>query len=303
MSLEFLNSSLSSESQTSQKETEKPSIKQGSLEWLAFRGKHIGASEIAAILGESEYRSAYDVWAEKVGITEPQSINFAMKRGMNAEPIIRSLYEEKTGTFLTTPVLEYKEWPVLSASLDGLTPDNRIVEFKYPSKEKHQAALRGEVPYMYWIQMQQQMLITGSQSGDYVSYDGTDIAIVEVKADPGFQQTLLKAAKDFWALVESKTPPPTDDIQIEDAEMASLCEKYDALKAEIKRLDTECSEIQDRLKAKMPGEKVRCLGFELKFVESKGTVDYAKIPALIGLDLEPYRKPATRRFMVTRKKT
>ena len=36
-------------------------------EWLERRRKSIGGSDSAAILGLSEYSSAYSVWAEKTG--------------------------------------------------------------------------------------------------------------------------------------------------------------------------------------------------------------------------------------------
>ena len=50
-------------------------------EWLLLRRKGIGGSDAAAIVGLNRWRSAFDVYAEKVGLKPEQPDNEAMRRG------------------------------------------------------------------------------------------------------------------------------------------------------------------------------------------------------------------------------
>lgn len=63
-------------------------------EWLASRG--VGASDVAAILGLSHFRTAYDVWATLTGRVPPTSTTPAMSRGHRWEPIVLALYTDET---------------------------------------------------------------------------------------------------------------------------------------------------------------------------------------------------------------
>lgn len=60
----------------------------------AYRRSGIGASEIGAILGVNPYKTALDVYAEKLGYKEPQPDNPAMRWGRILEPAIAAAYME-----------------------------------------------------------------------------------------------------------------------------------------------------------------------------------------------------------------
>jgi putative phage-type endonuclease len=264
---------------------------QGTPAWLKWREGHIGASEVACILGESDFQSAYELWLVKTKQKSGFLGNYATQRGQDAEPKIRALYEEQASIKLTSPVMEYPYWPVLSASLDGYSEEMKlVVEFKYPSKAKHEMAERGQVPATYRAQIQAQLLVSGCQTAHYVSYDGRDIAVVVVKEDKDYQARILAACQLFWGLVETKTPPPGAPVFLESDTLETLAERYKHLDRIANQTDDEMKLIRQKLDELVAEDKAKFYGLSLTRTERIGAVDYAKIPELHGVDLNQYRK-------------
>jgi len=276
---------------------------QNSPEWHEFRSRHIGASEVPAIMGTCDFKSAYQLWLDKTGIYKKDVDNFATQRGKMYEPIILEEYERKVGVKTVQKVLEYPEWPVLSASLDGWREDNVVVEVKCPSKAKHQLALAGYVPETYKDQIQAQLLVSGASYADYVSYDPnepeeTRMAIVQVSNDINRQTQILEKAKEFWALVLAKIPPQGT---VEQIELYDDLIEISSIKSEIAKLEKKKKELEDKIKSLMKANHVICEQFSVTWTERKGAIDYESIPELLGVDLEKYRKPATKVFSIKEK--
>ncbi len=192
---------------------------QGSDAWMKFRGKHLGASEVPAILGNDDWKKPIDVFNTKV-FGEKWEGNYATMRGKTLEPIIREKVEGIFGLTLDQPVLEYPDWTVLSASLDGYDQKTgTIFEFKAPSIVKHTGALCGVIPDTYLDQLQTQLLVFGGTKAYYVSYhpgepEGHDLAIVEVRPEFHRQEYILERAKRFWAMVENGAYDPKFDSEV-----------------------------------------------------------------------------------------
>jgi len=95
-------------------------LQQGSPEWHEHRRTHRNASETATVLGLSPWQTAYQLWAEKTGRTEPAPATEVMAHGTRMEPRARAAYEARTGLVMEPLVVVDGEY---SASLDGMTPD------------------------------------------------------------------------------------------------------------------------------------------------------------------------------------
>lgn len=276
---------------------------QGSEKWHEFRSRHVGASEIPAIMGTCDFKNIYQLWLEKTGQVEKFKGNWATRRGHEMEPVAREIYSKKTGlTVDEDVVLEYPIWPTLSASLDGFVKsENLVVEIKTPSKSKHQQALAGIVPETYRDQLQAQMLVAQTNVCDYVSYspdDAMDVAIVRVKADGERQREILEMAKFFWKCVETKTAP----IEIvEQPELIDLFNEREKLQSELEILSEKIDQLTDLIKKSLKADSVVCHNFKATWSERKGSVDYSKIEVLKSVDLEQYRKPSTRIFTIRKK--
>lgn len=180
-------------------------------EFLAQRRKGIGGSDIAAVLGLSKWKTPYEVWKDKLGLSTPTPDNEAMLWGRELEPVIRQQYAERTGREVITPskMLVHKEHPFLIANLDGFTTDNRIVEIK-TARLANEWGEPGtdEVPIAYLLQVQHYMLVTGFEVADIaVLISGSDYRQYEIKADKELHDMLIDEAVQFWRCVETETPP------------------------------------------------------------------------------------------------
>lgn len=265
---------------------------QRSEAWLKYRQKKLGASDVPTVMGYSEYKTRIELWEEKTGQRAPFAGNWATERGTKAEPEIRKMYELQTGHVLTQPVVEYKEWPTLIASLDGLTQcETKVVEFKYPSKAKFEMALAGKIPEIHAVQMQVQMLCAGVTEGDYVSYNGSEIAIVPITRDDKLCEEIVRECKLFWSCVEGKEEPSEYITRNFEQDIRTMLERYTDLKMQMAKVEQEAEEILLKIKQHMQDKEDLNVGpYFVKWQERKGTIDYKSIPVLDGLDLEQYRK-------------
>ena len=69
------------------------------LEWLNFRSSGLGGSEIAAVMGMSQWKCAQEVYYNKIGVFESNvEENIAMFQGNRLEPLVAETYEYWDGT-------------------------------------------------------------------------------------------------------------------------------------------------------------------------------------------------------------
>lgn len=207
--------------------------KQNTKQWYAWRNKGLGASNAPAIMGVSPWTTRFQLWAEMTGLLpRPEANRFqiaAMERGKLLEDAVRQWYARRTGLILEADVnAEHPDYEFLRASLDGWRDDDGIVrEIKCPGEADHKTALSGKVPVKYIPQVQAQMMVTGAQKAEYVSFDGKDGVIVPVARDDQYIAKLLTESVAFWELVQTKTPPtPTgEDLVYMAKSFGSLTEK------------------------------------------------------------------------------
>lgn len=277
--------------------------KQRSEEWLKWRKGKIGASEIGVLAGFEDFKTVQELFEEKTGRREPFTGNWATKRGTEAEPKIRELYEAKTFTSLSSPVMEYGRWPVLIASLDGLTScGSKVVEFKYPSRAMHAVAQSALIPEKYYPQIQIQMLISGAICCDYVSYDGTDIVVVPGYYDEKYAMELVDRAMRFWDAVlkyqhgdeltwnlHRMNPPKHVSESYES--VLSVVNEWAEKTFALKQLQAQVELLKSKIESHMEDKDSDNVGpFMMKWSYRKGNVDYSKIEVLKTIDLDSYRK-------------
>lgn len=274
---------------------------QGSPEWLEHRRRHIGASDAPIIMGDSPWKTIYQLWLEKMGMGEETVMTPAMQRGIDLEPYARAVFEGIMGTEVFPQVVYHDQNPFMMASLDGLSLDGKIaVEIKCPGQKTHEIAVNGEVPRHYYAQLQHQLACTGLPSMYYCSFTGEGkTAIIEVKRDDQYIRNLIAEEELFWRCVEDKTSPPLTarDYKERDDEGWHSCRlRLEWLEMCIKSLEVEKQSIKKRLIEESGGHSCRGGGMSLSRSVQKGRVDYTKIPELKDVDLDKYRDPAQERW-------
>jgi putative phage-type endonuclease len=175
------------------------------------RRRGLGGSDIAPILGLSPWKTAYQVWLEKTQPIEDTEPNAAMQYGNLIEPVIRQWYANETGRAVTVPdtYLVHPEHPFLIANLDGIAAGQRVLEIKTARYDDDWGEPgTDEIPIYYATQVQEYLSVTGFNVADVaVSFAGRMPVIYEVPEDKEVQQMLIERACEFWALVQSNTPP------------------------------------------------------------------------------------------------
>ena len=276
---------------------------QGTQEWHQHRAKSRNASETPAVLGVSPWQTPYQLWLLKTGRAE-QKVTPAMQRGTDLEPAARAAYELKTGNIMEPLVMQDGEY---SASLDGITlAGDLVLEIKCPFKGRDsdlwKAVQLSHVPDYYGWQIEHQFLVSGAKLAHLWVFDGTEGILLEVAARPERWPEIRSAWDKFVQYLESDTPPPLleGDTRVrEDQEWGEAASKYLAAK----RLSEVHATILDQAKAALlalashPSESG--FGVSVSSFWKRGNVDYKKVPALTGVDLEKYRGASRMETRVT----
>lgn len=187
--------------------------------WLEERRRGVGGSDIAAIMGLSPFKTAYQVYREKRKEVEDWSGNELTDWGKRMEPAIRQWYSDTTGRDVRLPdkIMYHPQHPFMLASLDGFTDDGRIVEIKTARSGKNWGDPEtNQIPDYYAIQVHHYMTITGFQVADVpVSIAGGSPALYIVEADKEISEMIIEACAKFWERVQAGNPP--DPVTYADA--------------------------------------------------------------------------------------
>lgn len=274
---------------------------QGSTEWKRWRGKGIGSSDASTLLGRNPWKTLQQLFDDKLGRGAPFEGNARTRRGQDLEPIARRIYEERCGDLFKDDIEVHRDYPFIRASYDGVNRElKKVLEIKSPGQKAHADALAGRVPDYYMPQCQWLLMVAGYEDLDYVSFDGDNIVVVPVKADPVMQNELIERAIWFWDCVVQQKPPSDFTLAKDlEAELVPLLEEF-------KRLDDVCEDAKAKLalceahiKAMTAGLPTVTLGrAKISRTSRKGAVNYALIPELTNVDLEPYRKPDIEVFQI-----
>lgn len=231
----------------------------------AVRTTRLYASDVAAAMGLSPYKSPADVYAELTMSMEPSKSSPAMELGNHLEPIVLDWAEgwEHGGPGLgpiTRDVghLHYQHQTLpLGAHLDGIAQDTReIVEAKTSGllgpPRGNWGELGGgwgepgtnEIPTEYLVQMHVQMMCrhpdpTGfgeSLRAHLVAFiHGKGFVHYVVPMDCDLRRDIAEFATKFWGYVERREPP--DDLGTPDIEILKRVRRESKKKIQI---DTHC---------------------------------------------------------------
>lgn len=189
----------------------------GRREWLRWRKKGIGGSDVSCLLGINRWQSEIGLWLDKTNQTdEEQPENEAMEWGHIMEPVIRSHFSEVTGRTVieVKAILQHPDYPFMLADVDGITTDDdgnpAILEIKTASEFKRSEWEDG-IPVYYETQVQHYMFVTGVQKA-YVAVliGGNTFRVYEVDADAQVQAMLVEVERQFWDKVQNMVRPEVD---------------------------------------------------------------------------------------------
>lgn len=188
------------------------------------RRKGIGGSDVAAILGISPWRTAYDVYTDKIGEGEPQEENDAMLDGSAVESAIIDMYKRRNPELViqrsVNLIVKDNEW--MRANLDAICADANgmahVLEAKLSSSHGWGEQDSDEVPPYYICQVMWYMMCL-KREYPTLSQDFADIAVLHyskfksyrVKYDEELTAVIYNKCRSFWFdNVVAHVPPPID---------------------------------------------------------------------------------------------
>lgn len=190
--------------------------------WLQMRRKLATASEVAAIMGEDDYRSALDVYVEKrvprqeerLALDDPRFLGSVVE-----QPILRAVaqyhgWQYRAGGAL----LISRRYPRIGATLDAEVERGDGVWCDLEGKTTELAGSwdeeTGQLPTRVLIQAQTQLLVTGAEVAIVFAWlRRWKTATIEVYPNAALHAIIAEYVERFLELVDRETPPQPDGSQ------------------------------------------------------------------------------------------
>ena len=210
-------------------------------EWLLERRSSVGASEVAAVMGLSQWATPLDVYRSKHGVDRPFDPLIALL-GHEAERTLSRWLVELSGLnpdlspgFMARSV----EHPFIHA-----TPDRMWGDIPVQIKTAHEFTSHKwdeGIPTEYRVQVQTEMLVLGAPRALLVVQIGArDVrAIWEARDDRFINEHLIPTVTEFWGHVEAHEPPPPSTV-------AEIAEAYPSEAIEVE-LSDEAFDVLERI--------------------------------------------------------
>lgn len=200
-------------------------------EWLEARKDGLGASDAAALLGLSPWKTNVQLWEEKCGLVIPEDIGDKpyVRYGNDAEPLLRSFFAldhpEYRVSFTPYKIIKHQDLPFITCTPDGEleeTATGRLGGLEIKTTEILSSTgwthWKGRIPTEYYAQVCQQMLaagwpVRGASGPDQIHHGGgrgpeRDPALQNRTADAEDDIAIIRReAVPFWRCVEQRQKP------------------------------------------------------------------------------------------------
>ena len=246
------------------------------------RSTYIGSSDAAAIIGVSPWKSAFQLYQEKIGEYQEEITPFKQKifnRGKRWEPIvIEMLVDELEDRGHDVQIIARNERyldPVhsfLAAEIDL----ELMIDGEYHNGEMktvHPFAAKDwgeqdtdEIPIYYTSQVLHGQMVTGRSKTIVAALIGADdLRVHQVNRDEEMIQIIRTKEVEFWEKIQRREPPePTSPEDIKrlyqldsgavleaDEELLELCGELSNLKTNYKAAETRIETLSTLIKARM----------------------------------------------------
>jgi len=262
--------------------------------WLAMRRDDLTASDVAAALGLSPWKTQLALYAEKTGLIDPPPAGPIARRGLWLESaVLAAINDEhpewlnlcKQTHYFRDPEIKLGATPDAHAWIDS-QPVN--VQLKVVAKPEHDRHWADGVPLHYQLQALTEAMLTGTAysmvAALVVSTYSAELFTYRVDRHPSAEQRIHDTALGFWTNVANGVRPAAtapSDVQIlqqlfpesvpepvldlsGDNRLPELLATRADLKAQVKQaqaaLEGIDTEIKDRMehseKAVLPGWRI-----------------------------------------------
>ena len=273
-------------------------------EWLLWRQKGIGGSDIASVCGINPWHSALACYYDKIEkVSGLEAENLPAEIGLFLEPFCKIKFEKwfkenETLDISVLPmpyILQHPENPIALANIDGYfaCPATRewiIVEFKTTSERNYQEWEGGSLPDYYYLQIQWYLYVTNCKIC-YLAFliGNSKFNVTAIERNEEIIKQIVERADYFWKnFVEKKVAPAPDgssssaeildkmfakidvgkEITIEDVKYQMYCKEIIDLKKKAAEIEKNLEQYKQWIKEKMgTAETALCGGYKITWKE------------------------------------
>lgn len=227
-------------------------------DWLAYRKKGIGASDVSTVMGLNPYKSSIQYFYEQINQAVTYNVeNMAMFLGTEGEEFVAKLWQYWEGTeesiiknyregriirrcrrvnaYVTNP-----DYPWLFVSLDRkidkteAIPEEGALEIKTMSGYSADKWEHG-IPPGHVVQVQTQTTVCEFLHGELATLvDGRKFDCLPFTHDSGISESILRVTKEFWDRVTEARKVST---QLFEAKANFNYKLYEKLEGELQQLE------------------------------------------------------------------
>ena len=269
-------------------------------DWLRYRKCGITGTDAGAILGLNPYRSAFQVYHDKISDTIENIDNEAMRQGRDLEEYVAQRFSEETGFKVrrANAIYQSEEHPLLLADFDRLIVGQKAgLECKTVSPFSADKWADGKIPAHYLAQVDHYLAVSGFDCWYMAALIfGRELVIHKIVTDKQVLSDLIDKEELFWTnhVVPQIPPAPNgcdcDTQQINQlyevdnrdktadlSALHGLLDKRQELSDQIEQMEQEKTAIEQQVKLQMqdaaygtaPGYKVSWVSSESKRVDSQ----------------------------------
>ncbi|MGF6978986.1 putative phage-type endonuclease [Paraburkholderia sp. JPY465] len=192
--------------------------------WLLERRKGLGGSDCAAALGESRYKTAHQLFLEKLdlipgdALVSPDAAE-RMRFGQLIEDVIATAYAERYSVKLRrhNKLAKHPRYPWMIGSYDR-TIDGQRVGFEAKNvdaltyrNDEWGEEFSEQVPREYWLQCTHYLAVSGYDAWVLAAcIGGNALRTYRIERDEEMIGILEQSEAEFWEHVRNEDPPPLD---------------------------------------------------------------------------------------------
>lgn len=194
-------------------------------DWLLFRTRGIGGSDVAPVLNISPWKQPLQVYMEKTGQWESEDLSDkeAIIWGNILESVIAKEFSRRNPNYQVQNcnyILQKPDHPFMIANIDrSLYHPQKgwgVLEIKTANARMEGKWTEDEIPYEYILQIQHYLAVTGLNWG-YVAVllGGQKYKQYYIEKDQELINILIEKETDFWINHVEALEPPMADVTMD----------------------------------------------------------------------------------------
>ena len=194
-------------------------------EWLRYRKQGIGGSDAGAVCGLNPYRTAMQVYQDKITEETEEIDNEAMRQGREFEDYVAKRFMEATGKKVrrANAMFYDEKHPFMLADVDRMVVgENAGLECKTASPYMADKWENGKIPLSYQIQCHHYISVCNAEAW-YIAVliYGREFKYYRIERDEEILADLVGIEEDFWKnRVSARVMPDPDGSKLADSVIA-----------------------------------------------------------------------------------